>query len=302
MIDDITLHYNRRHPHFAYICGGLRRIAVDSHDKRARLRLLTKGIRYYSKMQSVIFNAHMVMKPTLFIDVGVNYGECLFAKPLFDQTPTFGFEANPALIPYIEKSRLYNDDVEVTLIAKALSDVADSSLTFYVNDGYSGKSSAARPDSAAGITEITVPCTTLDAEILPREVDLSRLLVKIDVEGYEPMVMKGGMEVFAAAADALVLLEFDTAFIVSAGLDPEAFFDELAAMFKVFLIDRTRAVEVADYAGLPRMKDGEPRIHVDLALAKFSSERLMALFIKRFCQGSIKEFSLKVWGPLMPTA
>ena len=298
-MDRIRQHYNRRNPHFAYICGGLRRIAVDGEDKRARVRLLAKGIRYYSQMQGMVFASHLLMKPTLFIDAGVNYGECLFAKPLFDTTPSFGFEANPALIHYIEKSRVYNDDVDVTVIAKAVSDSGDSNLTFYVNERYSGKSSVTRPDSLDGIREVIVPATTLDAEFRQRGCDLSRLLMKIDVEGYEPMVLRGATELLHAATDALVLLEFDSVFIHAAGIDPETFFTELSAMFEIFLIDKTRAVKVADYAGLPRMTEGEDRIHADLALTKFASETMRARFNKAFCHGSIMGYCLKVWGPLM---
>src|SRR3569623_3622166 len=107
--EEIERNYHTANPHFSYICGGLRRIAVDSNDRRARDLLLRRTPRYFATVQVTVFACHMLLKPTTFIDVGVNYGECLFAKPLFDRTPTFGFEANPALLPYVEKSLLNND-------------------------------------------------------------------------------------------------------------------------------------------------------------------------------------------------
>lgn len=287
MTDDIARHYNVPDPHFAYICGGLRRIAVDSADRRARSRLLARGIRYFSKMQAVVYAAHMVLKPSLYIDVGVNYGETLFAKPLFDRTPTFGFEANPGLIPRIDKSRLYNDDVEVSVIPKAVGDRTGGDLTFYVNDLYTGNSSAAKFDNSKGVREITVPVTTLDAEILPHNCDLDRVLIKIDVEGYEPQALKGAEELLRRARNAVVLIEFDSFFMPAAGVDPEAFFGGLAEVFDILLIENHQARRVTRYAELP---DKAGRIHADLALMKFADAEVRDLFIDRFCNGSLKDY------------
>jgi hypothetical protein len=45
------------------------------------------------------------LRPQVTLDVGVNCGECLFSANYSDQTRSFGVEANPQLIPYIEQSR-----------------------------------------------------------------------------------------------------------------------------------------------------------------------------------------------------
>jgi FkbM family methyltransferase len=261
---------------------------VDSTDRRARSRLLARGIRYFSKMQAVVYAAHMVLKPSLYIDVGVNYGETLFAKPLFDRTETVGYEANPGLIPHIEKSRIYNDDVEVTLVPMAVGDRTGGDLTFYVNDLYSGNSSAAKLENKKGVREITVPVTTLDADILPRGCDLERVLIKIDVEGYEPQALKGATELLRTAHNAVVLIEFDSDFMPAAGVDPKAFFAGLAEVFDILFLDYGQAHKVTAFTDLPQ-KGG--RVHADLALMKFADPALRDLFIDRFCNGSLKDYT-----------
>ena len=241
--EQIKTFFNDPNPHVAYICGGLRRISVNSADARARRFLLRKGIRYFTKMQAATYAAHVLFKPTIFVDVGVNYGECLFAKPLFDRTHTIGFEANPTLIPHVKKSAVYNDDVQIELIPKAVSNSSELSLTFYVNSSFSGKSSAALPSSLKDICEIKVPCTTLDAEILPRNLDLSTILLKVDVEGFEPMVLAGAAEILKAARNVVAFVEFDSDYIAAAGVSPPAFFESLLSTYRVLGIGNSRSEE-----------------------------------------------------------
>lgn len=292
--EEIERNYHTINPHFSYICGGLRRIAVDSQDRRARDLLLRRPTRYFATVQGAIYACHMLMRPTTFIDVGVNYGECLFAKPLYDRTPTFGFEANPALLPYVEKSKFYNDDVEVQLIAKAVSDSAGDSLTFYVHNRYSGKSTLVRPDNLKGVTEIVVPSTTLDNEMLPRGGDLSRLLVKIDIEGYEPKAMRGARRLFAAAANAVVLIEFDSLFMETAGFDISGFFDELLETFEVYLLRDDKVNRVTSLAELPREEETS-RIHCDLVLMKFADKALRSYMLRHMANASIRDLAIKGW-------
>jgi len=294
--EQIKSFFNDPNPHVAYICGGLRRISVDSADTRARRLLLRRGIRYFTKMQAAVFAAHVQLKPTLFVDVGVNYGECLFAKPLFDRTPTIGFEANPTLLPHVEKSAVYNDDVRIELIPKAVSNSSKSSLTFYVNSAFSGKSSAAPPASLKGISEIKVPCTTLDAEILPRKLDLSTMLLKVDVEGFEPMVLEGAVEILKEARNVVLFVEFDSDYIAAAGVSARAFFDSLLGTYCVFEIGNSSSRKIESYADLPILRDAGGQIHVDLALGRFADRELEGRFLKQFCGQSLKKFAGESWG------
>ena len=263
--------FNIIDPNFAYICGGLRRIGVDGSEWRARKMLLSGGFRYFTKMQAAIYAAHIMLKPDLFLDVGVNYAECLFSKPLFDKTKTIGFEANPDLIPHINRSALYNDDVNVELVPKAVGDVAGGELRFYVNELSSGKSTAARPKSLRDVREIIVPCTTIDAEVSSRNLDSSTLLMKIDVEGYEPYALRGAVNTISKSKSAAIFLEFDSLYIERSGVNSNMFFDEILSQFKVFEVNSNASRDITSFSELTKSRDEGQRVHVDLCLLRFSN-------------------------------
>ena len=54
----------------------------------------------------------------VFLDIGANYGECLFALPLYKKVKVRGYEANPDLIKHLNKSKTYNDDIKDIAIAR----------------------------------------------------------------------------------------------------------------------------------------------------------------------------------------
>lgn len=205
------------------------------------------------------------------MDVGVNYAECLFSKPLFDKTKTIGFEANPDLIPHINRSALYNDDVNVELIPKAVGDVAGGELRFYVNELSSGKSTAARPKSLRDVREIIVPCTTIDAEVSSRNLDSSTLLMKIDVEGYEPYALRGAVNTISKSKSAAIFLEFDSLYIERSGVNSNMFFDEILSQFKVFEVNSNASRDITSFSELTKSRDEGQRVHVDLCLLRFSN-------------------------------
>lgn len=262
--------YNVENPKFAYICGGMRRISVDSGDKRAQMQLLRHGRLYFSKMQALIFAIDQLFSPDLLIDVGANYGECLFSLPIHSATTALGFEANPALIAYLERSLVYNDDLKVELVAKAVSDGSSSAaVEFAINEGWSGKSSMLAAGAVARKRQvIRVPVTSIDAEIAARGLAPRTAVMKIDVEGFEPQVMAGAGALIAETQNLLVTLEFDSGFLTKVGSDAEAFFEELARSFRIFVATRSKMEQARTFAELGALAQDNGRIHCDLFLVK----------------------------------
>jgi hypothetical protein len=66
-----------------------------------------------------------------------------------------------------------------------------------------------------------VPVTTLDRFAATRGIDRVSLL-KIDVEGFEPEVLRGAKGLLRAGAIDLVLFEYSPRFYLQRGLDPLA--------------------------------------------------------------------------------
>lgn len=287
--------YNTVETPFSFISGGLRRIAVDHADRRAQMKLLRFGQRYHSKVQLMVYELNRLFQPDVFVDVGSNYGECLFSLPLNARTPVIGFEANPVLLPFLERSKSYNDDLTVELIGKAVGpNGADGSISFFVNPRWSGRSTASRAAVAEGMKEISVPLTSVDREVSARFPDARSVVMKVDVEGFEPQVLAGSTAIIAQADFFVCLLEFDDTFLEGGDAGARAFFNKLAEQFDVYLTGRT-IERVASYDVLSRRaKTKAGNIHCDLLLLKASGEQ-HALFEKRFRGATTQAIAAEVW-------
>jgi FkbM family methyltransferase len=282
--------YNTHAPHFSYINGGLRRIAVDPADRRARYQLLRHRINYTSKMQALVLAIQAHLKTDIFVDVGVNYGECLFSTPLFSNSKIIGFEANPGLFGYIEKSMMYNDDLkDVTLVKKGVSDSVGTSK-FFIDKQWSGQSTIVDRGKrrASRIKEVTIETTTLDVESETWG-DWKRALIKVDVEGLEPQVLAGASKLNQCGRDLIYLLEFDSTYMNGTDrASPPAFFKELAGEFEVFVASRGKLTPVATFEDLRPFARESGRLHCDLLLLKVGPEA-KELFKEHFLGKSIQK-------------
>jgi FkbM family methyltransferase len=120
-----------------------------------------------------------------FIDVGAHIGSII--SEVSHHCPTVKIVAIEAMPDKV--GRLRRKFPKVECHGCAVSDT-EGEATFFVNTAKSGYSSLGRPANPDGsnVTEIRVPLRTLDGLISSREVDL----IKIDVEGAELGVLRGG--------------------------------------------------------------------------------------------------------------
>lgn len=269
-------YYNTDMPTVAYCLSGLRRLSVDPEDKRARRMLLAHGPRFISRQQRFLYACASILPVDLFLDIGVNYGECLVALPLFSQTRVIGYEANPSLHSYIERTLSYNDDLRhVSLRNYAIGDVPDQTISFYVDASWTGKSSAV-PQSGGSIHEINALTTTIDKQM--EADDPTLLLVKLDIEGYEARAMRGAVKTNSRIANVIYMLEFDDAFLSRAGEDAAAFVEELGETFTLHALTSGGVTPIGSHDDIPvgDAKDGGR--HTDLILTRFSDPALAEIF------------------------
>lgn len=268
----ILARYGRLRPSRVRLAGCDHWVHIDPTDRRAVKKFICDPLRGRVSPPSAFwsaFNKHL--QPAVAVDVGVNYGECLFGTRYAANTRIFGFEANPRLAGLLERSRVEHPDGDrMTLTHGLVSDEAAEDIPFYVNPTWSGGASAvASLNCAPDTLSFKLTARTLDS-VIPRELVRDRcLLFKMDIEGYESRAFGGFDETLDAAALAVGFIEFDSSYITAAGDSPEAYFQRLARRFDVHRLDDSAArtiLRVGDYSTLPRSRAADGRVHTDLVL------------------------------------
>lgn len=275
--EKILAYFNTDYPHFAYCMGGLRRLSVDPYDARARKMLLAKGPKCFTRNQRLIEAFTKNLPIDLFLDIGTNYGETLVSSPLFSKVRRIGFEPNPRLFPYLRKTLRMNDDLEnIEIVNKAVSSEAGKNIEFYVSKKWSGKSSAVSGISGGEIEKILVQTTTIDEQISVAG-PITFLLIKLDVEGYEPAVIRGAQKTHQMVPNVLYLMEFDTKFIRKGGEDPRAFFTELAKDFRIYSASSLELGPVKCFDDLISGHSGD-ELHTDLVMYRSTCSDMAQIF------------------------
>jgi FkbM family methyltransferase len=111
-------------------------------------------------------------------------------------------------------------EANVRIVEKALVD-APGIATFHETASTIGSSLLERPDSHGR----SVETTSVDAELAGR--DVGTLLVKLNVEGAEPLVLAGMRETLARVRPVSLLVEVNPTLVDAAGTDVDALIESL---------------------------------------------------------------------------
>lgn len=257
------LRYGTLKPSRAKLHGSDNWIYIDPTDPCAIKKVVHEPLRGKVSANLIFwreFNAHL--KPEVVVDVGLNYGECLFGTNYAPHTQLWGFEANPRLMPYLEQSRRdHPDGARMTLTNCLVSDAPAEDISFLVNPKWSGQSSAVREINAdPEALEFKLAARPIDAVIPAAAVLDKTLLFKMDIEGFESRAMAGFTGTLKAVKRAVGFIEFTPQFMKWAGVVPEEFFAWLNQRFDIHCFADVRArrlVRIKSYAELPARHGGE---------------------------------------------
>ena len=156
------------------------------------LKLLYRALRYRYRIDpnEIKFIQHRLQRGQVAVDVGAHKGGYLYwlQKMVGQQGQCFAFE--PQIQLFERLSLAFGRMQNVQLEHLALSD-KPGKMTLHIPESTSGSSPGAtlemRDDNTTD-TEVTV--TTLDDYFLPKKIYPN--LIKIDVEGHELALLKGG--------------------------------------------------------------------------------------------------------------
>jgi FkbM family methyltransferase len=162
-----------------------------------------------------------------FIDVGANLGLfSLVASPIVGETGrVIAFEPAPVTFQRLQDNLELNGFRNVEARNLGLSDKAGF-LSLQISEiGHDAWNSFAEKASDRYQKKVDVPVSTLDEELAT--VDRSRItLLKVDVEGWEKFVLRGG-EKFLRECEPALLVELTEANCAAAGYRTQEIFDLL---------------------------------------------------------------------------
>jgi len=158
------------------------RAYVDLHDPEARNVFLKRSFEpdFFRIARAVLFDGGV------YFDCGANFGLCTFGLLPSMNSATVNchlFEANPALIPYLETSRTVFPSVRIKIVEGCLSDHKGTSR-FQISEQLTGHSHV----HPKGSSEI--PNIILDDYLEENRIKKINFL-KLDIEGQELIALRG---------------------------------------------------------------------------------------------------------------
>jgi FkbM family methyltransferase len=245
---------------------------VNSEENRGRALLISNGVTQ-KRLTHFWLNAVNEFKPDLVIDVGVNYGECIFSTTYPLDTKIFGIEANSQLLPYINRSKeAHPNRSQISIIHAIASDQDGEEKTFFIDKHWSGTSSAAYIPSHNLIEKVPVKSITIDTLVSGCR-PITTVLFKVDVEGYEALVLKGMTSLLKDSVSLLGFIEFNSEYIEKLGISVDDFLLFLQTYFTIYVYtenDHLVTAKQFNHKDLQRLF-GTNYIHTDFILVKNDS-------------------------------
>jgi FkbM family methyltransferase len=233
------------------------RIAPGSGTVEARLFGLPISLDLSDYMQRSIYVGGYELEETALmrafvkrgmtvVDIGANVGyyTALAAKLVGDKGRVLSFEPSA---PAFAKLRGMVDSrcSQVTLFNVALG-AREDSLTLYLPPDEEHNLNPSMYEYRTGMVPVTVPVTTLDSVLDGIErVDF----LKIDVEGYEPLVLRGGIQSLQRGRIRNILYESNPRMLALANTSPQELYEQLLGMgyFEAARITHRGATEESSY-------------------------------------------------------
>ena len=182
------------------------KIYVDTRDVGIASHLMMDGV-WEPWVERVLMKA---LKPGMaFCDIGANFGyyTLLGAKAVGSGGKVFAFECNPRLFDLLNRSVLVNGLHEIVTLSPSAVSAGVEQATLTYDDKFSGGGTILEvgPDCSGTQNKITVQCAPLD-RLIPLETFPN--VLKIDVEGSEPLVFRGAERILSDSRLQTIIFEY----------------------------------------------------------------------------------------------
>lgn len=171
-----------------------------------------------SKFYELIYKEY---KPKVVLDIGANYGFIsIISSKKIPSAQIIAIEPSKKLIPYIEVNFKLNNVENAKILNAICGEVCKEEHNFYLNP-VSSQDNRVIGGSSKWIDE-KVPMINIDF-VLKDISEAMAVFIKIDTQGYEEKVFKGGYKFLKQNNNWIIKTEFAPAWLKSQGTDPEQF-------------------------------------------------------------------------------
>lgn len=217
---------------------------LDPKDRSLTPHLILDGNWEWDITQAWLRN---IKEGDVVFDIGANFGYfgLLAIQQTKRQSSVVLFEANPNLIPYIEKTFMVNSFLPYAKIENMAVADKPGNLSLHVVKGYTASSSIYGHDKIESFTSsrqdtkiasaIKVKATTIDQYCHDNKIEKVNL-IKMDIEGYEDKAYYGMRETIKSNNDLTMFIEFSK----EAYSDPKKFYEDMLSDFgNVYLVSES---------------------------------------------------------------
>ena len=229
---------------------------VDAKDMGISPHLIMDG--YWESWITKLL-AQIVQPGFICIDIGANFGyfSILMSELSGTTGKTYAIEPNPQIAELLRSTRFVNGG-KFEVIETAISD-KKGEATLTINDRELGGGTIKKNELKKGRSQVAVQ--TISVDELIKEKNMGRAdIIKMDVEGVEPMVFEGMKETIAANPQIQIIIEYS----------PSLYED--AQKFTDYLFEAFTVCQIKDFVEIIQLeKDEIPLLlkitnHIDLYL------------------------------------
>ena len=171
---------------------------------------------------------------SIVLDIGAHHGyfSILAARKAGIDGKVYAIEPAPENFKILKRNIELNRLKNVILVNKAVGDINANASFFFAhpNDVRASLFPTLRPNEYS----VSVECITVDELLIGETVDV----VKMDIEGGEPLALKGMMKTLSHSKDLVLFAEINPDCLSQAGVEPNDFLRSLtSAGFECQIID-----------------------------------------------------------------
>ena len=180
------------------------------------------GIKSWEPYTTKLFKN--ALKPgSTVLDIGAHHGyfSLLAAKCVGKEGMVYAFEPAPHNFDILKKNAAFNDFDNLISVNKAVSNNC-TTMPFYFRQ-VTGVVGSLFPTRRSDEMTIPVECITIDSFPCRKPVDV----VKMDIEGGEPLALEGMAETLSKSENMVLFVEFNGGCLLQAGVDQETYLAQL---------------------------------------------------------------------------